>query len=1748
MRRRTQRAVGLNSVARGSVLARVLAFCAVLLPTGCMQTPDAGEVAKQAEAITTSSLDLEILGFESPARDWSSPQTTIGESTNATEGEKALAFPLNGWTQIESAEIGSLGSVQSLFTLDVRLPAAASWGDMQVALRSPGAGIGQWTQLGSISLAGITPGSYQTVRVTLPSAIRAALQGDYDDLRIQLTINGPVGLGPLLLDNVLFYGSDQPGAPQGEDALSEQVELSLMYPAGTILEKALFSASESLKINERVVASQTSTRGTVASFGAFEVHVGAGGLGYADLYARGPVFLGSQTEWNGLVRSAHADIELQDASVIVRGNIDPEVPVPNFSYSWQVRFPYALEPLSTLNSGSVVLPPGAYSELRANGGEYLLSSGVYFFDKFITESGSSIQVDVSAGPVVIYVRNELIYRGLMNTVGGPRGNLLLGWLGTNAAPLQAPFVGTIVAPNGRVELRRPTSGQHEGSFFAREVEVFSDSQVLPLPFPWGEGFPGAPPDRDGDGVPDDEDGCPGVAEKQTRGLVGCSGDDADDDGDLTPNHLDECPDDPNNTIFGACGCAPQTAKPAGTPCVPESCSGRYPVSVGACDGSGVCIGAEGNQCSPKLPDQPGIEGDCREVELEFSHYWTCTGLVTWEHADALCKSEPGRQLARVDSHLEGAWLNRILQGQQAWLGGNDLTNEGEWFWAGPVDHEGRQFWSGDATGQRVAHRIQNWRAGHPASGDCLALANDGTWVSAECSEQKTFVCEQPKKYPTPIDEPPRSCDFDPDVECEDEDPLPVGVCVDPASIGIPTPLGTPASEQQTADQIAACKDACKAPGQPGCATACTGWMTPPTDQGECKEFTGTEKRRCQIDTNPADGFDPSRSCQSSADCNLALGEFCGIYRECAKPEADGELVECTTDAQCAADERCGTTAPYCMKIGVSQPCDIKEGTLCAARCFSGRACGSVHPSCASNDDTELMNLCSEIKLCSPDTQIATTVFDESDPQVTPSQFVPGDFFPGLKEPDAKTFQTAVDELLTVDTPCGVSGFPACDFDPPTEHPWCKYTTRAEDNAAPVGPIAISDDSAALGNKKGSAASGPVSFNFDPNLDVEYDVSSFDPLGESSFEVSALAEAKATASFDLAFLGVDGEFSLLDAQAFAMADRCGVMANAHLKLFGVDLLPLVMCGDTLAALDEFSVTSDVHDACIGQIAEVQELLGRAKKAMRDAQELVRQYHDLAEQGKRFLPTLCERLLGDVAVLPPGFPEFESCDLLSPKEVIGLFINYYRYEVEQLVRRQQDLLEGKIAEALPNFKYSVPFGDHDGIIYVRDENGGRTEDVGSSLCDDSDAKESQPIANVPFAIGPIPMNLSIDAYLGYGVNGALDFELDTAAVAKALLPEPGVPTQRYDLASAAIHVTPWAAASIEVFVGAGFDFGPVGAKVGIAGDLTLGTVHLPAQGKAALTIEAEVDTRPPPSDFLGIMPSYTLLFPAALPQKLRLDASYRFGLDYEIANVLEGDISAKARIKFFFFSKTWQVEILRFGPAVTIPPKYLIFFETGSTLADLDTPLAQFQVPIPFPNFGEILGLPDLPPYNPREFDGVRSLQTTGEIHPDDPRYVDFDSSRVQSLFYDGFCGDPLPACLDGGEECSEASLGCCGELSCVGDGHSPSTCKTCSEQDDSCGTHDDCCSDGYARLKCLPDPYGAGNFCERCRPQGQPAVDEIPGGGCCDGLVVNRSSPAFPTCEECGVENDECSDSSQCCGRRSCRADGTCSPLPPPKIK
>ncbi|MGC4070188.1 MAG: hypothetical protein QM784_37120 [Polyangiaceae bacterium] len=450
----------------------MVSLAALIVAAGCNSGGSDEERAVAGAKQALSADQSRILGFETPAADWTS-SVAISSSSNVQSGNAAMAAAVNGWADITSAPLSSLGPVSSTLSLAVRIPEMAHWGEIRIILVAPSLGL-TWQDIGGQSLSAITPGSYQRLNFGLPANVITALStGNYSDLRVHIIVNGPPMSGGYLIDDLQLAAVSSP-------IPSNKVHFSVVVPQGMTAPKVFMSASERLKIDDRVELAQTGSIETVASAGSVEL--GSGTLAHANVWAGSNIaFFRSQSHVWGFAR-AGGNISDQEAIAIVEGGRQQNSPWSVVTTSWDVDWKPGTVAADLAMDTTGTFAPGGYTRLNLQPRAVAhLSTGTYFFNSFNTEPESTVHLDMSQGPVVIYVKDAFKYKGAFVTDKGDATKLVVGYMGADAAFLQAPYTGGFVAPNGTIELQRPTSGKHRGSFFGRYVHAFSDSSILYAP-------------------------------------------------------------------------------------------------------------------------------------------------------------------------------------------------------------------------------------------------------------------------------------------------------------------------------------------------------------------------------------------------------------------------------------------------------------------------------------------------------------------------------------------------------------------------------------------------------------------------------------------------------------------------------------------------------------------------------------------------------------------------------------------------------------------------------------------------------------------------------------------------------------------------------------------------------------------------------------------------------------------------------------------------------------------------------------------------------------------------------------------------------------------------------------------------------------------------------------------------------------------------------------------------------------------
>jgi hypothetical protein len=1467
-----------------------------------------------AEAVISAltAVQQRVLGFEAPTQDWSASTGTLGASTTASEGTRSLSVIPNGWTEIRSVQLASLGPVKSTLAYDVAVPQAPGWGETRMIIIIPSLGI-YWQDLGSQPLTGMAPGSFHTVTFALPANVVTALGGSYSDLQLRVVINAPAFAAPYLVDHVDVASTSGGGGTPSPSAST----LSVMVPRGLPLSSAFISATQRLQIDDRVTLADPSQRPTVSSLGQAGAELGAGVVANTNVTSVGNVTLRSAAHVLGAVTTAGQIITQND--VRIDGQRSTGATVAPQTTSWTVTFPSTAAATVIAGPDGPLTPvaPGAYGGLDVRSrGRVALRAGTYYLGYFNSEPQGQIQLDTSGGAIVIYVRDSFTYKGAFVSTAGPQGKVLVGYLGTQVAYLQAPFVGTMVAPNAFIQLARPDSGQHKGAWFGAQVEVFSDAKVGFLPFdimslvcPRG--------DSDNDGVSDCQDLCPKDPLKTDPGLCGCGIAETDTDRDGVPNCIDDFPNDPTKQHAGDCG-GPGELAAAGTRCDDGVCRG-----VLTCDGQGQC--GDPTRCAPI----PG--GACVAKFFGKKYYWFCPGPRSWDAAVAACRGV-GTSLAQVDGAAEDTFLARNLPaGAATWIGANDRGADGEWRWSTVASDNGDRFWTGGAGGHRYYARYSAWAAGSPSNGSasCASIAPSGAWTGADCSTAAAFVCEvTTERTIIALDNPPGPGGA---TGIPISDPGSFADCHAESEV-----FGT-LTEQQVEDAVNACNAACDPdPNAQACADAC----------------------KSPFDAAPAGSTCAALTDQELESCRLTALAF--------------PIHFCSTTTECTSPSICGTVSGF----------------------PNVKVCGTPVVGCPVANDPRFTGPCAETKLCEVDWQQSPP----SSPTFTPTAFDPEQVFPA---PDPEP--SATDPYADLSTPC--SG--ACSFAPDSpDHPWCRLGladalgTRPDEQPGPSGS----------GNSDGPL----VSFDFSPNLALHHTLE-LGPFGNPTLDIGAQAGITADAVIGPQ-IGGGATIHVLDAMAELGADQCSAHSSINLAVFGQNISLDGATGDFPLPFQQPS--ADDETACRQAFAKLTEAGNRAKKAFRDAVELLNQYKARvanSDPNDNFSQALCSQ----IATSPPrGFPA-GNCATETPEQTINRFIEYYRRTV--LGFGGADGAEG-LAEAITNLTAHAFAFNQAFTLYEFQQD---REDT---------------IFQTQFFIGPVPVTLELDSTMHYGATIGGDVEFNTAGVIAGLM-QLNQDDAAQRVAFVEVSGGPTAGAGLELFAGVGFGVNGFAAAIGIEGALNLGDVGIPAFAGAGIGLGSELDTRPPPPDVAGLVTGLNLV-PA---KRYVVDLRYAAGLNAELRNILAGTISAALKLKIAFFSKTWRKRIFQFDgicpgaiadiPANPKPPCDIPLLSLGGTtdVASSSFPWGAVRAEMPFPELAPLT---------------TAAPQGSGTVS----------TAQVQELFYDSLCTCIGPPSTNPTHECFRNEDCCPSSPRCFSNpetGHNE--CTGCKAGGEVCNVDSDCCT-------------------------------------------------------------------------------------------
>lgn len=445
------------------------------------------------QAITCDS--SAIFGFES-ASQWTPAGGTVATNTRRMQGSTSLRLQGGAHVEVRSAASCSAGATYDLLAFYVAATSTTSVNstiNVSVQLDSVSRGL-------TAAVVGVKPvvipaeGQFTRVELLLPADVQTKLAPAFSDLRIRLVFDAPgASAQDYLIDDLSFRTAVAP--PVAGTGTPRSLAFSLNFPVGTDLFQLGLLGQQGLTISDGARIQMVGGGfATSASVGTLATEVGVE-TQTGTVFSVPQVSLRDRAVVNGdVVTSANVSCGTSTISnnkitcsngARVTGLARPSVPLtPLQNLSWRVDYLAGTTDVSLEPDTQRTLAPDAYTNLNVKGRAKLtLGTGTYFFDSVTLESQSQLVLVNDFGPVVIYVRDIVIWRTSLSTLGRT-GDFLLVVHGTNGFAIETTFDGALVAPNAAVRLgvgNTPSSG----SVFGRQVlidprVVFSSRPALPL--------------------------------------------------------------------------------------------------------------------------------------------------------------------------------------------------------------------------------------------------------------------------------------------------------------------------------------------------------------------------------------------------------------------------------------------------------------------------------------------------------------------------------------------------------------------------------------------------------------------------------------------------------------------------------------------------------------------------------------------------------------------------------------------------------------------------------------------------------------------------------------------------------------------------------------------------------------------------------------------------------------------------------------------------------------------------------------------------------------------------------------------------------------------------------------------------------------------------------------------------------------------------------------------------------------------
>ena len=290
---------------------------------------------------------------------------------------------------------------------------------------------------------------------------------------------------PLWLSTVLGCAGGR-GAASAEDvqstssALGTTYTLALKLPQGSQLDELALLAEE-LKVNDgvRVFEQYTGAPAKIASIGTAGVNVGAGAT-VGGLASVGAVVLRSGATVNQFVETSGS--YTAQAGATLNGSLSQTTqPLALKTLSWKVTYPATSAGTINLEPDQAATKaPGRYGAVTVKSRAVLtLKTGAYYLDSLQIEPDARIDLRNAAGPVRIFLRGPLTFRGKL-TRELDQANVIIASLATSPIIIEAPLRASVWAPAAPVTVASIAEGIR-GTFVGKVIEIHQRTPVIHEP-------------------------------------------------------------------------------------------------------------------------------------------------------------------------------------------------------------------------------------------------------------------------------------------------------------------------------------------------------------------------------------------------------------------------------------------------------------------------------------------------------------------------------------------------------------------------------------------------------------------------------------------------------------------------------------------------------------------------------------------------------------------------------------------------------------------------------------------------------------------------------------------------------------------------------------------------------------------------------------------------------------------------------------------------------------------------------------------------------------------------------------------------------------------------------------------------------------------------------------------------------------------------------------------------------------------